>query len=68
MSSELPPRPDVKDGDRCTVVAGRHAGKSGIVQDAHLSKSGHLSISVCQDDGVRFKTLAKSVRVECGDV
>jgi ribosomal protein S4E len=67
MSKQVPPLPDVKDGDRCTVVAGRHAGKSGIVQDCHVSKSGHLSISVCQDDGVRFKTLAKSVVVERGD-
>ena len=67
MSKQVPPLPDVKDGDRCTVVAGRHAGKSGVVQDCHVSKSGHLSISVCQDDGVRFKTLAKSVVVERGD-
>jgi ribosomal protein S4E len=64
MSKPIPPTPDVKDGDRCTVVAGRHAGKSGIVQDCHVSKSGHLSISVCQDDGTRFKTLAKSVVVD----
>jgi ribosomal protein S4E len=67
MSKQIPPTPDVKDGDRCTVVAGRHAGKSGVVQDSHMSKSGHLSISVCQDDGVRFKTLAKSVVVQKGD-
>jgi ribosomal protein S4E len=64
MSKQVPPHPDVKDGDRCTVVAGRHAGKSGVVQDSHVSKSGHLSITVCQDDGVRLKTLAKSVRID----
>jgi ribosomal protein S4E len=58
--------PDVNDGDRCTVVVGRHKGKSGIVQDCHVSKSGHLSISVRQDGGVRFKTLAKSVAVDRG--
>ena len=67
MSKQGPPIPDVRDGDRCTVVAGRHAGKSGIVQDCHMSKSGHLSITVCQDDGVRLKTLAKSVRIDPRD-
>jgi ribosomal protein S4E len=66
VSKQAVPIPDVKDGDRCTVVAGRHAGKSGIVEDCHMSKSGHLSISVRQDDGTRFKTLAKSVAVERG--
>ena len=64
MSKPAVPIPDVKDGDRCTVVAGRHAGKSGIVEDCHLSKAGHLSITVRQDDGVRLKTLAKSVSVD----
>jgi len=66
MSKQAVPMPDVKDGDRCTVVAGRHAGKSGIVEDCHMSKSGHLSISVRQDDDTRFKALAKSVTVERG--
>ena len=66
MGKQAPPLPDVRDGDRCTVTAGRHAGKSGIVEDCHVSKSGHLSISVRQDDGVRFKTLAKSVTVNRG--
>jgi ribosomal protein L24 len=51
----------VKDGDRCTVIAGTHKGKSGLVQDQNVSKSGHLTITVCQDDGVRFKTLARNV-------
>ena len=67
MTKPAVPIPDVKDGDRCTVVAGRHAGKSGIVQDCHMSKSGHLSITVCQDDDTRFKTLAKSVRIDRRD-
>jgi ribosomal protein S4E len=58
------PAPDVNNGDRCTVAVGRHKGKSGVVEDRHLSKAGHLTISVRQDDGVRFKTLAKSVVVE----
>jgi ribosomal protein S4E len=55
--------PTVNDGDRCTVVVGRHKGKSGIVEDRNISKAGHVTISVRQDDGVRFKTLAKSVTV-----
>ena len=59
--------PEVNNGDRCTVAVGRHKGKSGIVQDRHVSKAGHVTISVRQDDGVRFKTLAKSVIVERGD-
>ena len=56
--------PDVNNGDRCIVAVGRHKGKSGIVEDRHVSKAGHVTISVRQDDGVRFKTLAKSVTVE----
>jgi ribosomal protein S4E len=58
------PAPDVNNGDRCTVAVGRHKGKSGVVEDRHLSKAGHVTISVRQDDGMRFKTLAKSVVVE----
>ncbi len=54
----------VKDGDFCEVVNGRHAGKSGTISDINTSKSGHVSISVEQKDGVRFKTLAKDVVVK----
>jgi ribosomal protein S4E len=54
---------DVNNGDRCIVTAGRHKGKSGIVEDRNIAKSGHLTISVRQDDGVLFKTLAKSVTI-----
>jgi ribosomal protein S4E len=61
------PAPDVNDGDRCTVAVGRHAGKSGVVEDRNVSKAGHVTISVRQDDGVRFKTLAKSVIVQRND-
>jgi ribosomal protein S4E len=53
----------VVDGARCTVVGGVHAGKSGTVTDIHASKSGNVTITVVQDDGVRFKTLARSVVV-----
>jgi len=51
----------VCDGDACTVVRGVHAGKSGRVQDRNLSKTGHVTITVLQADGVRFKTLARNV-------
>lgn len=50
-----------KDGDHCKVIAGTHAGKSGIVRDLNVSKTGHLTITVVQENGVRFKTLAKNV-------
>ena len=51
----------VEDGARCDVVAGTHAGKSGIVRDVHTSKTGHVTSTVEQKNGVRFKTLAKNV-------
>jgi ribosomal protein S4E len=45
------------------VVAGTHAGKSGTVRDIHKSKTGHITITVVQKDGIRFKTLGKNVAV-----
>lgn len=54
----------LKDGDFCKVTAGTHKGKSGIVHDLNVSKTGHLTITVVQENGVRFKTLGKNVRVE----
>ena len=51
----------LKEGDFCTVIAGIHKGKSGIARDLNISKTGHLTITVVQDSGVRFKTLAKNV-------
>ena len=53
----------LKDGDRCQVVGGTHAGKSGTVQDINTSKTGHITITVEQSNGVRFKTLGKNVVV-----
>lgn len=55
--------PEVRDGDYCEVVAGTHAGKSGIVQDRKTSKTGHVTITVQQADGDRLKTLARNVIV-----
>lgn len=54
----------LKDGDRCSVTAGVHAGKSGIVRDINTSKTGHVTITVVQSNGDRFKTLAKNVEVK----
>lgn len=54
----------LKDGDRITVIAGTHKGKSGIATDLNVSKTGHLTITVIPANGVRFKTLAKNVVVQ----
>lgn len=51
----------LKDGDQCRVVGGTHAGKTGTVQDIRTSKTGHITITVVQKNGERFKTLAKNV-------
>lgn len=53
---------DIKNGDYCTVVAGTHKGKSGVVEDRNVSKTGHVTITVRQDNGERFKTLARNVK------
>jgi len=52
---------NLKDGDYCNVIAGTHAGKSGTVRDVNTSKTGHLTITVEQKNGIRFKTLGKNV-------
>lgn len=54
----------LKDGDACTVVAGTHKGKSGTVADINTSKTGHVTITVIQKNGERFKTLARNVQVK----
>ena len=52
---------DIENGERCLVVGGTHKGKSGVVQDRNVSRSGNVTITVLQDDGGRFKTLARNV-------
>lgn len=52
----------LKDGTKCRVIAGTHAGKSGTVRDIKTSKTGHVTITVVQADGSRFKTLAKNAQ------
>jgi SAM-dependent methyltransferase len=49
------------DGQHCLVIRGTHAGKSGTVRDINTSKTGHVTITVVQENGVRFKTLARNV-------
>ena len=53
--------PKIRDGATCDVIAGTHAGKSGTVRDIKTSKTGHVTITVVQASGVRFKTLARNV-------
>lgn len=53
----------LKDGDQCKVTGGTHTGKSGTVRDLNTSKTGHITITVEQKNGVRFKTLGKNVVV-----
>jgi len=51
----------LRDGDYCEIIGGTHAGKSGTVRDMKTSKTGHVTITVVQKNGDRFKTLAKNV-------
>ena len=53
----------LKDGDQCKVIGATHAGKSGTVRDINTSKTGHITITVEQENGVQFKTLGKNVMV-----
>lgn len=59
MNTQLPKT--IKDGDRCKVIGGVHAGKSGVVRDIKTSKTGYVTITVVQENGERLKTLAKNV-------
>lgn len=54
----------LRDGARCKVTGGVHEGKSGTVRDINTSKTGHVTITVVQPNGERFKTLAKNVEVQ----
>lgn len=53
----------VVEGAKVKVVGGTHAGKHGVASDFKAGKTfGQTSITVTQDDGMRFKTLAKNVQ------
>lgn len=54
---------DLKDGQKCLVTKGTHKGKSGTVRDINTSKTGHITVTVVQENGTRFKTLGKNVTV-----
>lgn len=54
----------LKNGDQCEVIAGTHKGKSGKVADMKTSKTGHITITVVQKNGERFKTLGRNVKVK----
>lgn len=56
--------PEIANGDYVRVTGGTHAGKSGIALDRNISKTGAVTITVQQDDGLCFKTLARNVRAE----
>jgi ribosomal protein S4E len=57
---------ELRDGAHCKVIGGTHAGKFGIVRDINTSKTGHVTITVVQPNGERFKTLAKNVVIQPG--
>jgi len=57
------PSGKVADGAQCKVIGGVHAGQFGTVADIRTGKTGHISITVVQSSGVRFKTLARNVVV-----
>lgn len=54
----------IKNGSKCKVIAGTHKGKSGTVQDINTTRTGILTITVVQANGIKFKTLAKSVEIK----
>ena len=64
MKTKISPPAKLKDGARCKVIGGVHEGKAGIVRDINTSKTGHLTITVVQPNGERFKTLAKNVVIQ----
>ncbi len=51
----------ILDGSPCRVIAGTHKGKTGIIRDINTSKTGQVTITVVQDSGIRFKTLARNI-------
>ena len=55
---------ELRDGAQCKVTGGTHEGKSGTVRDIKTGKTGHVSITVVQANGERFKTLARNVVIQ----
>lgn len=63
MEKKLTAPPKIVNGARCRVVGGTHVGKSGVVRDINTSKTGHVTLTVVQKNGVRFKTLARNITI-----
>lgn len=63
MAREASASNEVSNGDHIRVVGGTHAGRSGTVEDRKTSKTGHVTITVREESGQRFKTLARNVVV-----
>ena len=61
MKMKTNPPGKLRDGAQCKVIGGVHVGKSGMVRDIKTRRTGHVSITVVQTNGERFKTLAKNV-------
>ncbi|MBI3789733.1 MAG: RNA-binding protein [Gemmatimonadetes bacterium] len=61
-----PTKHQLTDGAHVRVIEGTHAGKAGTVHDIKTGKTGHVSITVRQANGVRFKTLARNVEPVTG--
>ncbi len=59
---EIDNNEDLKSGDACIAIKGTHKGKTGMAADFNKSKTGHVTITVVQSDGERFKTLARNVK------
>lgn len=55
--------PGLKEGVKCRVLVGTHAGKSGKARDLNTSKTGYVTLTVVQANGDCFKALAKNVVV-----
>lgn len=53
----------IANGDYCLVTGGTHKGRKGTVEDRHTSQTGHVTITVREDSGDRFKTLARNVEI-----
>jgi ribosomal protein S4E len=62
VKPETPGKPT--EGAQCKVIGSVHTGKSGIVRDIKTSKTGHVTITVVESNGERFKTLLKNVAVQ----
>jgi len=54
---------DLKGGDKCRVTGGAHKGKSGRINYVKISKAGHQTITVTQENGARFKTISRKVEL-----